>query len=62
MTLERDIKVLAGRGLGEADIARWLGIPRERVRDALAGGQDDDHDAVLAESFPASDPPSWPER
>jgi hypothetical protein len=62
MTLERDITVLAGRGLGEADIARWLGIPRERVRDVLARRQHDDHDQVLVESFPASDPPSWPER
>jgi hypothetical protein len=60
MTLERDIKQLAGRGLGEIEIAQWLGISQERVGDVLARDRRAKQDRRRAASFPA--PPPWPVR
>jgi hypothetical protein len=59
MSRERDIKTLARRGVGERQIAQWLGIPQEQVKDVLAADRDG-RDEALVDSFPASDPPSWP--
>jgi hypothetical protein len=59
--LTDEITRLADEGHDPAQIAEMLGISREQVADALIGraGAEDEQ---AAESFPASDPPSWPER
>ncbi len=57
---------LAARGLEPAEIALELGIPEERVAAGSLGATDaapDDlgeTDKVVADSFPASDPPPGP--
>jgi hypothetical protein len=59
--LTDEITRLADEGHEPAQIAEMLGISGEQVADALIGHRAGD-DEQAAESFPASDPPSWPER
>jgi hypothetical protein len=60
--LTDEITRLADEGHDPAQIAEMLGISREQVADALIGHRVGPDDEQMAESFPASDPPSWPER
>jgi hypothetical protein len=60
--LTDEITRLADEGHEPAQIAAMLGISPEQVADALIGHRVGAEDEQAAESFPASDPPSWPER
>jgi len=60
--LTDEITRLAREGHEQAQIAEMLGISPQQVADALTGDGAGARDEEMAESFPASDAPSWPER